>query len=101
MKVQVNFGDIDGSQSLAEHVTASVEDGLSRFTDRITRVEVHLRDDKQGRRGPDDHRCVMEARLAGEQPIAVDAKGGDIYESVSECVQKLVNAVTRLAERRE
>lgn len=101
MKIQINFGDIEGSTALTEHVTNSVETTLSRFADRITRVEVHLRDDKQGRRGPDDHRCVMEARPAGDQPLAVDAKGGDIYDAVRDCAEKLGRAVSHRFDRRE
>ena len=99
MQIQVNFGDIDHSDPVAEHVNASVESALARFADRITRVEVHLRDDKSGRKGPDDHRCLMEARLAGEKPLAVDAKAMDIYQAISECAAKLEHAVRRKVER--
>ncbi len=99
MKIQINYGDFEHSDALSEHVTQSVEAALSLVADRITRVEVHLRDDKKNRRGPDDHRCLMEARLAGEQPLAVEDRAGDIYLAVKQCAEKLKRAVTRKIER--
>ncbi len=99
MKIQINYGDVQGSDSLEEHVTESVESALRLFADRVTRVEVHLRDDKQKRRGPDDNRCLMEYRLAGEKPDTVEARAGDIYEAVKSCADKLERAVTHKLER--
>jgi len=65
-------GNIDGRDALATQIDEVVKNALSRFSDQITRVEVHLSDqnsDKKG--GDDDMRCMMEARLEGRKPIAV------------------------------
>ncbi len=75
MQIQINYGDIDGSDALGEAVEKAVHKELANVADRITRVEVHLRDDKQKRRGPDDKRCLMEARIASERPLAVEGRG--------------------------
>lgn len=99
MKIQINYGDVAGSDALASRVTEVTENALSRFDDRITRVEVHLRDDKQKRRGADDKRCTMEARPANDKPLAVEARHGDLYEAVRECAEKLQRAVARRFER--
>ncbi len=99
MQVQINFGDINSSPALSEHVEQQLVKELNLSAQRITRVEVHLRDDKQKRRGPDDKRCTMEVRLAGKQPLAVEAAAGDIYEAVSECAAKLGRAVARIIDR--
>ena len=101
MKVQINFGDIETSQTLADHVMQAIERALVRFADRVTRIEAHLRDDKKKRRGPDDHRCLLEARLAGDKPLAVEARADDIYKAVTECAEKLGRAVERRVERRD
>jgi len=100
MQVQINYGDIDGSDALAEHVNSQLEKALTHVAHQITRVEVHLRDDKQKRHGPDDRRCTLEARLAGMQPMAVDARADDIYKAVTDAAAKLGRAVTRTVERR-
>jgi ribosomal subunit interface protein len=101
MKIQINYGDIEGSEALTGHVTRAVEAVLSRFADRLTRVEVHLRDDRQKRKGPDDKRCTMEARPAGDKPLAVQARGPDIYDAARECAEKLERAVARRFERQQ
>jgi len=71
MVIQVNTDkNIAGGGELPRQVEAVVEAALGRFGDRITRVEVYLTDESSSRKSrPDDKRCVMEARLAGLQPI--------------------------------
>ena len=51
-------------------VTGAIETGLSRYKQRLTRVEAHL-SDVNGPRGGPDCRCALEARAAGRQPVAV------------------------------
>ncbi len=99
MQVQVNFGDIESSSALNEHVNHALDKELEHVSERVTRVEVHLRDDKQKRRGPDDKRCLMEVRLRGQQPIAVEARGADIYRAVTDAAAKLGRAVARKVDR--
>ena len=101
MKIQLNYGDIESSDALSDYVTQAVDRALERHADRVTRVEVHLRDDKQKRGGPDDNRCTMEARAAGDPPLAVEARGRDIYEVVRDCAGKLERALTRKFEKKE
>lgn len=99
MKVQINFANFDSTDALTAQVTGAVESTLSRFADRITRVEVHLHDDKQKRHGPDDKRCTMEARPAGDKPLAVEARARDMYDAVKECAGKLYRALEHRFDR--
>jgi len=101
MQVQVNFGDIEHSPALREHAEQAVHKSLEHIIDRVTRVEVHLRDDKQKRRGPDDKRCTIEARPAGGQPLAVEAKSNDIYQAVTDAAGRLGRACHNWFERRD
>ncbi|MEM6459079.1 MAG: HPF/RaiA family ribosome-associated protein [Planctomycetota bacterium] len=97
MKVQINAGDIQSSPALLERAEDAVLAALRHVTDRVTRVEVHLRDDNANKSAADDKRCTMEARIAGQQPIAVDHSSDDLYRSISEAAGKLGRAVnTRL-----
>jgi len=100
MQIQVNFGDIENSPALRDHAEQAVTKSLTHLTDRITRVEIHLRDDKQKRHGPDDKRCTIEARPAGGQPIAVEAKTNDIYVAVSDAAGRIGRACQNWFERR-
>jgi len=92
MQIQVNTDDnIEGSDALIARVEADVREGLSRFADQITRVEVHLSDENAGKGGSDDHRCMIEVRPRGQQPMAVTHQGPTIHEASAGAVQKIQN----------
>ncbi|MFN2442368.1 MAG: HPF/RaiA family ribosome-associated protein [Thermoanaerobaculia bacterium] len=92
--VQVNTdSSIDGTEALIANVEASINSGLARFAERITRVEVHLSDQNAGKGGTDDKRCMLEARLEGLQPIAVTDTSGTIVQAVDGAVGKLKRAI--------
>ena len=44
---------------------------MAHLSDRITRIEVHLSDENSLKGGDHDKRCMLEARIAGMQPLAV------------------------------
>lgn len=90
MIVQVNTDhNISGSQDLSSHVEDVVSDSLSHFGERITRVEVHLSDENSHKSSSDDKKCVLEARMAGMQPIAVTHQGETIEHALHGAADKL------------
>ncbi|MFN3972542.1 MAG: HPF/RaiA family ribosome-associated protein [Gemmobacter sp.] len=90
MHIQVNTDDnVDGSDALIAQIKAEVADGLSRFADQITRVEVHLSDENAGKGGSDDQRCLLEVRPTGQQPMAVTHQGATVAEASAGAVQKM------------
>lgn len=64
MQIQVNTGHhVEGGEELTRQIEGVVEGALGRFSDRITRVEVHLTDENGSQKsGDSDKQCVMEAR---------------------------------------
>lgn len=103
MQIQVNTDrHIQGDERLADHVRATVEASLSRFADRITRIEVHLSDENSGAKGGDtDIRCLMEARLNGLRPTAVTENAGTVEQAVAGAAEKLARATQSMLERLE
>lgn len=100
MLLQVNFGDVEHSDALESWARERVEKQLGHLMDRLTRVEVHLRDDNSAAKSSnDDKRCVMEARIAGRRPLAVEDSGGDMYKVIDETAGKLSRAVKNDIER--
>lgn len=90
MQIQVNTdANIKGREDLARQIEAEINTALSQFSDQITRVEVHLSDENAGKTGRIDKRCLMEARPAGRQPIAVSHEGATLEEAVSGASKKL------------
>jgi hypothetical protein len=94
---------IKNNEELASRVRAEVEGAIAqRFSGRLQRVEVYLRD-VNAHKGGVDKRCSIEAHLAGLQPVAVHADAASIEESVSGAAEKLTRALEhtlgRLADR--
>lgn len=100
MHIQINTDtNIDGRERLATHVKDVVESTLRRFSDRITRVEVHLSDQNGDKSGQDDKRCMMEARLEGRRPTAVTHQAASLDEAVDGAAGKLKRAIESALER--
>ena len=90
VQIQVNTdSNIPGSESLNRHVEDVVHGALERFSERITRVEVHLNDVNGPKAGENDHRCMIEARLGGLRPIAVTHEAATLDESLDGAARKL------------
>ena len=54
MQIQIHTGhNIEGHEALATQVSGVVEESLSRFSDRITHVDVHLSDENSDKKGGD------------------------------------------------
>jgi ribosome-associated translation inhibitor RaiA len=88
VQIQVNTGHhVHGGEKLVTYVTTELASTLSRFDRWLTRVEVHFSVDAAGR--GDDNRCVIEARPAGAQSVAVTHHAGSVDEAYSGAVQKL------------
>ena len=90
MQIQVNTDhNIDGRERVAEYVRGVVEHAVSHFERQVTRVEVHLSYDNGSKSGPDDKRCVMEARVGSIDPVAVTHRGANIDEAIHGAAAKL------------
>ena len=66
-----------------------INEELSRFSEHITRLEVHLSDENGNKQGLNDKRCMIEARIEGRQPIAVTDRANDYELAVSGAIEKL------------
>ncbi len=91
--------NIDGNEGLAKHVTAELERSLARFAHQITRVEVHFRDANGERRGANDKRCMLEARLAGEEPLAVTNTADTVRGAFVGARDKLMRVLEKYESR--
>ena len=94
MQIQVNTGSgIDNSDALQRWASEHLNETLDRFRQDITRIEVQLNDENSGKSGNADKRCMMEARLAGHQPIAVNHHADTQDEAFRGAARKLLNAL--------
>ena len=94
MQIQLNTDShVQGSESLAGWVEKELSDKLARFRDHVTRIEVHLSDVSGARVGDRDKRCLLEARLAGRQPVAVSHDAAKVADALHGAADKMLRAL--------
>ena len=102
MQVLLNTDNqITGDLRLTGIVETAIQDAVIHFEDQVTRVEVHLNDVNSGKSGPDDHRCMIEARIKGHEPLAVTHHAESLMLALDGATEKLKAAVERLLGRLE
>ena len=101
MKVRIDHDDhIRSSQERSEEIEHLVQGQLARFGELITSVQVHLSDENGPRVTHGDRRCLMEARLAGREPIVVSYRGDSLWQAVSGAASRLERAIDQSRDRR-
>jgi ribosome-associated translation inhibitor RaiA len=85
--------NINGSAKLIENIETELNEILSRFSSQITRVEVHLRDINGPKTVGDDKSCLLEARLAGRQPMVVSHEAATVRLAIDGATEKLERAL--------
>ena len=90
MTIQINT---DKNLSVHEAFEAQLDnlfsEELIRFSEHITRLEVHLSDENGNKQGLNDKRCMIEARIEGRQPIAVTDRANDYERAVGGAIEKM------------
>ena len=90
MQIQVNTDNtIAGREALVDKIETMVSEGLSRFSDRITRVEIHVSDLNASKAG-EDKRCLIEVRPNGLDPVVTSDEADTIEKAVRSAMQKMV-----------
>ena len=96
MQIRINTDNhIQGSAELTSHVEQVVTSSLERFAGQITRVEVQLSDINGQKTRGDDKRCLMEARPAGMQPIAVSHLAPTVHTAIDGALERLERALEK------
>ena len=102
MHVELNTDNhIAGGDALSRRVESEVEGALGRFGDRIVRVIVHLHDENGPKSGDRDKRCLMEARVAGHQPVAVSHESESLDDAIASAAEKLEHALDHILGKLE
>ncbi|WP_338243242.1 HPF/RaiA family ribosome-associated protein [Aurantiacibacter hainanensis] len=95
MQVQFNSdSSVMGTENVAERIEAAVREKLARFEDRLTRIEIHVRDENANKGGADDKACTIEARPRSGKPIGVTGHAAKVDDAARK-------AATTLAQRLE
>ena len=100
MNIQINTGhNIQSNETLIAKFRSIIESSLSRISDHITSVEVHLKDEDGIKKGKNDKRCMIEARLEGRQPIVVTDHAATLNQALDGAIDKLINMIESIHGR--
>jgi len=100
MQIQFNTDkNVTGSEELIATSSSLITEELKKFSQQITRVEVHLSDEDGNKDGLNDKRCIVEARLAGMKPIAVTNHANTHEQAVNGAIDKLKTSLEKITGR--
>ena len=96
MQVQFNSDHtVMGTENVAERIEANVREKLARFEDRLTRLEIHVRDVNGTKHGADDKHCTIEARPKGGKPIGVTEAAAKVDDAARKAAGTLAQRLER------
>ena len=102
MQFQFNSdSSVMGTENVAERIENAVRTKLSRFEDRLTRVEVHVSDENAHKGGSDDKTCLIEARPRGGKPIGVTEHAGDVDTAARKAAGTMAQRLERVLGKSE
>ena len=90
MQIQVNSNHtMHTGESFERWASTTLNESLNRFKDDITRIEVHMSDENADKTSADQKRCMLEARLAHHEPLAVSHHAPSQDEAFRGATEKL------------
>ena len=96
MQFQFNTDNhISGTATLSSRVEGQLRDRLDRFTDRLTRLEVHVSDENGAKSHGEDINCRVEARIQGDRPLSASARADSIDAAASQAGNKMAKMLER------
>ncbi|MEX2169101.1 MAG: HPF/RaiA family ribosome-associated protein [Pirellulales bacterium] len=100
MQIQVSSDShISAGEEFIDEIKTDMEQVFHRFAQQLTRLEVHLSDENSHKSGARDKRCLIEARLAGMDPIAVAEHAESLDLAISNATEKLEKTLDRTLGR--
>ena len=96
MQVQFNSdSSVMGTENVAERIEAAVRTKIARFEERLTRLEIHVRDENGPKHGADDKACTIEARPAGGKPIGVTEQASTVDDAARKAAHTMAQRLER------
>lgn len=102
MQIKVNTdNNIEGHVELKAQAKSVIEKSLERYSNDITRVEVHLSDENgTDKTGPNDKRCLLEVRLRGMDPLAFTEQSSNMDAALVGAVDKAQRSIRKTISKR-
>jgi hypothetical protein len=94
MEIHIHTGNgMDNDVSLEGWADGEIRRSLSRFSDDIRRIEVHLSDVNSAKGGAADKRCLIEVHLPQHAPVAVSHQAPSMDQAFRGAETKALSAL--------
>jgi len=101
MQIQIFTQGHDVPDPLRGYVERNLTEVLKHFADRLTRVEVHLKDLNSSKKNGVDKHCLIEARPRGMDPVAAEHDASEYKDAFHQAALKLERALQHRIEKRK
>lgn len=99
MHVEINRIDSTHHFDNQDAIADVISESLSRFSDKLTRVEAYFKDVNGPKQGI-DQQCTLEARLEmRKEPLVVGATGATVEQALDEATDKMVTLLSKTVEK--
>lgn len=88
--------NIAGIEEIANPLSDSIANLLSRFIDKISQLEVNLSDEDSQEDGQNNKRCMLQAHIDGMQPIAITNQASTLDSAFKGAIDKLKTSLETL-----
>jgi ribosomal subunit interface protein len=94
MIIEVNTDrHIESSERLIDYCKSTLEAEFDRFSEHITRIDVHFSDENGAKGGDDDKRCLIEAKLKGLKPVTASNHASNLDDALSGAIDKMASVL--------
>jgi len=91
--------NVTASEEFRSPLIALITEKLSRIDHHVTRLDVHLKDENGNKGGLNDKRCMIEAHVEEQHPVAVTNHGDSYEQAVAGAIDKLKSSLNSLHGR--
>lgn len=89
MQIQIFAQGADVPDALRGYVERHLTEVLQHYAERLTRVEVHLKDQNSSKKNGIDKHCLIEARPRGMDPLVAEHDASEFRDAVHQAALKL------------
>jgi ribosome-associated translation inhibitor RaiA len=90
MQIHINTDNtIEGHAPLTTHAEAVVNETLSRFSERVSHVEVHLSTVNDHKKTGGEFHCLMDAQIVGHQSIVASETANSVHQAIRGAAERL------------
>ena len=102
MTIQFNSAHhVKVNEELKVSIAAILSEKLNRFSEHITRLDVHLSDENGNKEGVNDKRCLLEAHMEGAVPLIAKNHANTYEQAADGAADKLKASLNSLHGRSE